>query len=240
MNTIKINGGRVKMIAHRGLSGLEKENTCSAFVAAGNREGIFGIETDVHVTADGQYIIIHDDDTKRVGLDQISVEGSSYETLRGLRLADIDGKRGRRDLCLPSLEEYLGICKKYEKTCVLELKNQLRAGDVYKIISACEKADCMDKLIVISFQLKNLIYLRRRYPELPAQYLLKTWDDRSLETLKTYHLGLDMDYKALTKEIVDQVHEAGFQVNCWTVNDPADGERLIEMGVDYITTNILE
>lgn len=228
------------MIAHRGLSGLEKENTCSAFVAAGNREGFFGIETDVHVTADGQYIIIHDDDTKRVGLDQISVEGSSFETLRGLRLADIDGKRGRRDLGLPSLEEYIGICKKYEKTCVLELKNQLRAGDVYKIIAAFEKADYLDKLIVISFQLKNLIYLRRRYPELPAQYLLKTWDDKSLETLKTYSLGLDIDYKALTKEIVDQVHEAGFQVNCWTVNDPADGERLIEMGVDYITSNILE
>lgn len=228
------------MIAHRGLSGLEKENTCSAFVAAGNREGFFGIETDVHVTADGRYIIIHDDDTKRVGLDYISVEGSSFETLRSLRLADIDGKRGRQDLCLPSLEEYIGICKKYEKTCVLELKNQLRAGDVYKIIQAFEKEDYLDKLIVISFQLKNLVYLRRRYPALPAQYLLKTWDDKSLEALKTYGLGLDMDYKALTKEIVGQVHGIGQEVNCWTVNDPADGERLIEMGVDYITTNILE
>ena len=38
MNTIKIDKGQVKMIAHRGLSGLEKENTCAAFVAAGNRE----------------------------------------------------------------------------------------------------------------------------------------------------------------------------------------------------------
>ena len=50
----------------------------------------------------------------------------------------------------------------------------------------------------------------------------------------------DIDYRLLTKEIVDAVHQAGAEVNCWTVNDPADGERLIEMGVDYITTNILE
>lgn len=54
------------MIAHRGVSGIECENTAAAFVTAGNRS-YFGIETDVHRTADGQYIIIHDDDTKRVG-----------------------------------------------------------------------------------------------------------------------------------------------------------------------------
>ena len=50
MNTIKLNttGTNVKMIAHRGLSGLEAENTCAAFVAAGNREKYFGIECDIH------------------------------------------------------------------------------------------------------------------------------------------------------------------------------------------------
>ena len=59
MNTIKFNKKQVQMIAHRGLSGLEKENTCAAFVAAGNRESYFGIETDVHRTADGQLSLIH-------------------------------------------------------------------------------------------------------------------------------------------------------------------------------------
>ena len=65
MDTIKVNNTRVKMIAHRGLSGLEKENTCPAFVAAGNRS-YFGIETDIHITKDGQYVIIHDESPKRV------------------------------------------------------------------------------------------------------------------------------------------------------------------------------
>ena len=43
MNTIKFSKKHVKTIAHRGLSGLEKENTCAAFVAAGNRESYYGI-----------------------------------------------------------------------------------------------------------------------------------------------------------------------------------------------------
>ena len=49
MDTIKINKKNVKMVAHRGLSGIETENTSSAFVAAGNRS-YFGIECDIHVT----------------------------------------------------------------------------------------------------------------------------------------------------------------------------------------------
>ena len=91
MKTIKINKEHVQMIAHRGLSGLEKENTCAAFVAAGNRESYFGIETDVHRTADGQFVVFHDDNTARVGVDSLVIEDSSFETLRKVQLTDIDG-----------------------------------------------------------------------------------------------------------------------------------------------------
>lgn len=84
MNTIKIDDKKqVQMIAHRGCSGLELENTNAAFVAAGNRS-YFGIETDIHATADGKFIIIHDDSTKRVAVDNLLVEESTYDTLRGL------------------------------------------------------------------------------------------------------------------------------------------------------------
>ena len=240
MNTIKFNKKQVQMIAHRGLSGREKENTCAAFVAAGNRESYFGIETDVHRTADGQFVVFHDDNTARVGVDSLIIENSSFETLRKLQLTDIDGKRGRSDLLIPTLTEYIGICKKNEKKSILELKNQFKASDVYKVVAAIEKMGYLEHVTFISFQLKNLVYLRRRYPEQPAQYLLDKWDDGSLDVLKKYNLGLDIRYTSLTKEIVDQVHAAGLEVNCWTVNTKEDGEALAEMGVDYITTNILE
>ena len=74
MDTIKIDNKNVRMVAHRGLSGLEKENTCSAFVAACNRATYFGVETDVHRTADGQFVIFHDDNTARVGIDHMVIE----------------------------------------------------------------------------------------------------------------------------------------------------------------------
>jgi glycerophosphoryl diester phosphodiesterase len=240
MDTIKIEKKQVRMIAHRGLSGLEKENTCSAFVAAGNRASYFGIETDVHRTADGRFIIFHDDNTKRVGLDSMVIEETTFDTLRNLQLTDIDGVRGRKDLILPTLEEYIGICKKYGKDCVLELKNQFRAADVYKIVSIIDKLGYLDHVIFISFALKNLLYLRRRYPTQRAQYLLSTYPEGTTDLLKKNQLGLDIKYTALTKEIVDAVHAAGQEVNCWTVNTAEDGNAMVALGVDYITSNILE
>ena len=61
MNTIKFDTkNKPLMIAHRGVSGLERENTCPAFVVAGVKS-YYGIETDVHVTRDGEIIVFHDD-----------------------------------------------------------------------------------------------------------------------------------------------------------------------------------
>ena len=222
MDTIKIENKTVKMVAHRGLSGIEKENTCSAFVAACNRATYFGVETDVHRTVDGQFVIFHDDNTARVGLDHLVIEESTFETLRKLQLVDIDGKRGRIDLTIPTLMEYIEICKKYGKHCVLELKNEFKASDVYKIVSMIE------------------ISLRRRYPTQPAQYLIKEWDDKLLDTLEKYNLGIDIYYKSATPDNVQKVHALGQEYNVWTVNEAVDGDALVAMGVDYITTNILE
>lgn len=242
MDTLHLSDPKPRMIAHRGLSGIELENTCSAFVAAGNRS-YFGIETDVHVTADGQYIIIHDDTTKRVGLDDLSVENSTFETLRSLRLADKDGKRGRKDLLLPSLAEYTQICKKYEKISVLELKNHMEPADIDGIIDVIKQEGWLDKTIFISFDLPNVVYVKEKLPNQKVQYLIggdmKDWQE-VVDALNSHHLDLDIYYKMLTEERVQDVHNAGKEVNVWTVNQLDDAERLAAWGVDYITTNIIE
>jgi glycerophosphoryl diester phosphodiesterase len=58
--------------------------------------------------------------------------------------------------------------------------------------------------------------------------------------LEAYDLDLDISYKALTKETVALLHSQGKVVNAWTVDDPEIAAKLMEMGVDYITSNILE
>lgn len=239
MDTIKVNHGLTKMVAHRGLSGIEKENTLSAFVAAGNRS-YFGIETDVHRTKDGQFVVFHDDTTTRVALDSMTIEETTFETLRGLRLTDIDGVRGRADLIIPTLDEYIGVCKKYEKACVLELKNHFAPEDIEKILDIIRARDWLNHMIFISFDLPNCTYLKGAHPELTVQFLISEYSDELLETLKAHKLDLDIEYKALNEENMKALHNAGVTVNCWTVDDKCAAEKLVSWGIDYITSNILE
>ncbi len=240
MDTIRIDkANKPLMIAHRGLSGIEKENTASAFVAAGHHS-YFGIETDVHRTGDGKFIIIHDESTKRVAGDEVNVEETCFDTLRAIRMIDTDGRKGRWDLVLPSLDEYIRICKKYEKEAVLELKNHFDPEDIRRIVSVIREEGYLDHVIFISFDLPNMICIRELLPDQRAQFLISTAEDWLIDTLKKHRLSLDIKYTALTKDLADQVHAIGQEVNVWTVNTPEDAERMIRMGVDYITTNILE
>lgn len=125
MNTIRIPEKKgVEIIAHRGLSGIELENTISSFVAAGNRN-YFGIETDVHATKDGKLVIIHDDETGRVSEENLSVDNSMYDDLKKVSLGLEKNGTKRIDRKIPDLIDYIKICKTYEKSAVLELKNHM-------------------------------------------------------------------------------------------------------------------
>lgn len=239
MDTIKINSGKTLMVAHRGMSGIEKENTFAAFVAAGNRNH-YGIETDVHVTVDGKFVCIHDDTTGRVAIDNLVVEESTFDTLRNLLLTDVDGKKGRTDLRIPTLQEYIQICRKYDKAAVLELKNHFPEEDVIRIIEIIEQEGYLSNVIFISFDFENMLTIRRLLPKQRAQYLTVKYSEELVEQLVNERLDLDILHEALTKENIEYMHSRGIAINCWTVDDPARAEELVSWGVDFITSNILE
>lgn len=239
MQTVRIDKKNTLMIAHRGVSRLERENTCAAFVAAGNRS-YFGIETDIHVTADGQFVVFHDDSTQRLTETNWIVEEKTLGELRSLRMKDVDGNI-RGDLVMPTLQEYIRICKKYEKAAVLEIKNLFRPEDIRSVVAIIGEEGWLEQTIFISFALDNLICLRQLLPKQPLQYLVKTLTDETLDVLARYRLDLDIKYTGLTEsEQVAKVHALSRKVNVWTVDEAQVADHLVAMGVDFITSNILE
>ena len=239
MNTIKFEKGNVQVVAHRGLSGLEKENTNSAFVAAGNRS-YFGIETDVRKTADGQFVLNHDAHFKRVAGENLVIAESSLALVQSVVLKDVDNTKNRADLRPGTLQNYISICKKYEKVCVLELKEFVTREDLLEMIEIIKRFDYLDQVVFISFGYENLTLLREILPNQPAQFLDFTLTEELIEKAAADKLDLDIRFTDLTPELIEKAHAAGLKVNCWTVNTKEDGERLVSWGVDYITTNILE
>ena len=242
MDTLKINRKNVKMIAHRGLSGLECENTAAAFIAAANRS-YYGIESDVHVTADGKFIMHHDDTTGRVFTSDLKISQCSYKEL-SLLCAKQDGKAApspfRRDLVIPTLEDYITICRRYSKTAVLEIKNEFTADNIHRLLEEIENLGFLENTVFISFVWENLIKIRTFKPHQALQFLTSSCEDGIIQKLIHHHIGLDAHFKSLTSDAVKRLHDVGLEVNCWTVNTTEDAEKLINLGVNYITTNILE
>lgn len=242
MDTIKIKSNSCKMVAHRGVSKLEKENTCPAFVAAGNRS-YYGIETDVHLTKDNKIVVIHDETTERIsdGANNINVEENDYSAVADIVLPDIDGSTHRQDIRIPLLKDYISICKKYEKKCVLEVKNEFPRDGIVQLLNEIKEMEYLENVIFISFSFENCVMLRELSPESEIQFLThKEITDEMINSLVENKLDLDAYYKLLTKELVDELHSKGIVINCWTVDNPEKAAILVDMGVDFITSNILE
>jgi glycerophosphoryl diester phosphodiesterase len=235
MDSIKlINNKKPMMIAHRGLSGIKLENTSEAFKLAASHT-YYGIETDVHVTKDKKFIVCHDDNILRVsGVDMV-IEDSLYDDLKKIKLYNGE--------YLPDLDEYICICKSENKIAVLELKNSMEENMIKECIDIIEKLDYIDNTIIISFDPHN-IFLVNRISNVKTQYLCNL--NNMLEQYMAIYFArnekcdVDVNYRNVTKFFVDECHKNGVKVNVYTVDSVEDANKMIEYGVDFITSNILE
>ncbi len=246
MDTIKIQGKKTKIIAHRGVSGLERENTYPAFVAAGNRS-YYGIETDIQVIGDGSFIAIHDDTTERVslGTSNINVLQGTIDDVKDIVLPDLDGSIERRDIKIPSLSDYVQICKKYEKKCILEVKNIFTVEDIKRLVEEIKALDYLENVIFISIEYENCVNLRALLPEAEIQYLARQkMDEEELQKITSIGVdaGIDIDYEnpERNKERIDMLHAHGVKVNVCICDNVELARELIDLGADFLTTNILE
>lgn len=239
MDTIKFSKQKTLTVAHRGLSGIETENTCVAFTAAGNRS-YYGIETDIHRTADGKFVTVHDGDLKRVAGADVIIENSTLSEIQNTVLFDKEGSKTRSDLRVGTLENYISICKKYAKHSVLELKSDFSDEEILKIIKIIKSFDYLNEVTFISFGFENLLKVRKFLPQQSVQFLFNKFTDEIIKKLIDNKFDADVNFHALTRDNIEFLHEVGLKVNCWTVDNKKDAERLANWGVDFITTNILE
>ena len=226
------------MIAHRGASSIERENTNPAFVVAGSKS-YYGIETDVHVTRDGKFIICHDDNIHRVTGVKMIIEKSNFEDLRKINILDFDGTT-RSDLVFPTVEDYIRICARYDKQSILEIKNNISVDKIIELVNIIKKLDWYEKTTFISFDKDNCVNLRKLYSDANIQFLTGDATEETLLFLLKYNLDLDIYYESLSKKYIDKLHEYKIKVNCWTVDIESKANELINMGVDMITSNCLE
>lgn len=232
------------LVAHRGFSAIAPENTLSAFDAA-LQNGANAIEFDVHLSADGIPVIIHDATVERTTDGSGNVRDRTLAQLKqldaGLWFSDrFIGER------IPTFQETLDLLKETSLCIYPEVKQaeDWSAADIDKFIATILSQGWQDRCIIASFCDEFLEKIRDRtseimlayYPLTPSDYLDKVrqlqLDERAF-LLSEYHLLLD------NPSLVETSKNNAIEVGAWTVDYQQDLEQLVELGVTKIITNTL-
>ena len=219
---------KIKMIAHRGFSSKAPENTIPAYELAG-KNNYWGAECDVNETSDGYFILMHDDTVDRTTNGSGSVASKTLEEIKALSI-DIDSSYANVEV--PTLEEYLICCKLYGMVPIIEIKT---LTNMQRFINIIRSYGYEDSCVVISFNNDLLKQLR----SLSSIIKIQTLTFVSIDECLQYNFDIDMNYAQVTKDFIQTAHENGLEVNAWTVNDNTIMNNLINMNIDYVTTDEL-
>jgi glycerophosphoryl diester phosphodiesterase len=213
---------RPRIIAHRGASGYEYENSRAAFRRALMLDAD-GVELDIHATSDGAIIVHHDADIPGVG----PIAGLTLEQARQLRL--------RNGELLPLLSEILDLVG--NKDVWVEVKGLPEQHDG-QLLAALGAGPAPEHYAVHSFDHRIIRRLGQRCPTLRRGILLTARLEDPLSAMEAVGAtALWQEWGQVDHDLVARVHAAGGAVIAWTVNEIGDLERMARLGVDGLCGN---
>ena len=221
---------QTQVIAHRGFWKTEgsAQNSIMALEKAAEAQ-LYGSEFDVLMTADGKVVVNHDS-----SIEGMVIAETPYKKLKKIRI-----KKGEK---LPTLKNYLKKGKKLDIQLILEAKplptKEMEDEAIAKMVKMVKKMGLEKQVEYISFSLNMCEQLAKLTPESEIAYLEGNIAPSELKKKGIngidYHLNVILNKHP---EWVEEAHRLGMKVNVWTVNNESDMKKLIDMKVDYITTD---
>lgn len=223
-----------EIIAHRGYWKTEgsAQNSIAALLKADSIK-VYGSECDLWLSSDGVPVVNHDATAIAKGK-KITVEESPLAILKKVTLTNGES--------LPTFEEYLDAFEKCKNIkLIIEFKthktNERENELAEKVINSVHKRNLADRVEYISFGMNFVNQVIRLAPSAKVYYLNGDLTPEELHAIGA--AGIDYHYNAIYKhpEWVTSAHDLGMKVNVWTVNKREDIEKMIDLKVDYITTD---
>ena len=243
-DALKTESAMPAYIAHRGASREAPENTLASVNLAWE-QGAESVEIDVYLSADGRLVVIHDDDTKRTAGVSLKVEQATAAELGALDVGRLKGERYAGEK-IPFLEEVIATIPA-GKTLYVEVKSDSRI--LPHLMRAINAGGKRQQIVLIGFDLEVITAFKTLAPEVPTYRLVDAQRDKETQvyvpyarelieqTRKAGLQGLALHFGPLDAAYVRAVREAGLEVYVWTVNDPNEAMRMLEMGIERITTD---
>ncbi len=227
-------------IAHRGASGRAPENTLAAFKKA-LEIGVDAVELDLHGTADGEVVVIHDASLDRTTDLRGCINETPLEMIRG---ADAGGWFDTEFAGepVPTLTEALACIGK-ETIAVLEIKDPLIAEAV---VAKIHETETLGATVVISFHTSVLQTIRTLEPRIATGWLIGSHNKHVSPIALCQQLGelgsslLNVNHELITAEFAYEIRRRGIALWCWTVDDITRMREMETHGVQGITSNYPE
>ena len=201
--------------------------------------GADGIELDVQRTADGKLVVIHDETVNRTSNGFGRVVDLTFDELRHLDFAH--GFAGRRNVRIPLLSDVLELCRPTGITVNIELKNsiELYPGMEDDVLELVTDMGMLDQTLISSFNHFSLANLRGKLAPERIGLLMSDGIFDPWQYATWFGAGAIHPHYSATQhpDFIWLCHEAGIQVNVWTVNKDDDAVSLADAGVDAIITN---
>lgn len=216
----------LQTIGHRGLMGAEPENTLRSFRRA-DRMALDAIELDLHLSKDGELVVIHDATVDRTTDGTGQVRDLTLAELRGL-----DAGLGER---VPLFTEVLDAVS---APIQAEIKDRAAARALAEVI---ERRGLTERVTVISFHDEALRETRALLPEVALG--LVTGRSTATAPERAAELGAELvscEFARLSAEVVARCRAAGIGVISWTVNTPDELARARELALDGVVTDVPE
>lgn len=229
------------LLSHRGFSGTYPENSPLAFRMAVEKTNADGIESDVHISKDGELVIFHDASVERTSNGTGLIRDHTYEELLSL---DIGGWKSPEFAGehIWTLGQLLDFCRETGRLLNLELKNYevFYEGLEQRVIDEVCRRNMQDTVFVSSFNHISMQRFKELCPEIRTGLLY----DKPLLDMASYIRRSNADsmhprYMLLQyqPELTALYHDRGMRVNTWTVNDAENMRDMMERGVDCIISN---
>lgn len=213
---------RALVVAHRGASAREVENSLAAFRVAAQL-GADAVELDVHATADGAIIVHHDE----------TIAGRPIPQLTAQQVGELRLANGEP---IPTLAQTLAVIGPRLQVFVEVKSLPPRFDD--RLLETLRRGPNPDGYAVHAFDHRIVQRLGARSPGLRRGVLSASYPVRPLVALEDAGATILWQERTLVdRALVDAVRGAAMQLIVWTVDDPADMEGLLALGVDAICTN---
>ena len=226
---------QITYIAHRGASYDAPENTIASAKLAWKMNAD-AVECDIHLSKDNQIMVIHDDNTKRITGEDYDVIHTNSDVLRKLDAGAYKGKKYKGEK-IPFLEELIKTIPKGKKL-VIELKS--RDNVLPKMEQILQNNKKLNQLIFISFDKETIIKVKKSYPENLCYWLCnnKEYLLANIQSVAEAGIdGLDLKYNIIDAQTMELLNKYKLDIVTYTVNDPEEARRLINLGVKQITTD---